>query len=413
MSLVSVVIPTRNRAHLLQYSLQSALGQDLDGLEVVVSDNDSTDGTPDVVAGLRDSRCRHVRTPRFLGMTESWEFALSNATGEMLTVLCDDAALCPDFARVAREAMIESGTRCATVAVGSYYHSTMYMERLRNRLRLPDATGEVRVMESRQSMGILFRLGYVPEAPVVVNCLFHREVYDAVVARLGRFVVSFSPDYAAGMALMAFVDRYVHIDGVHRLSGQGREARPFLDAFGVRTGERDSLREMMGDGAGEVFRHVPLQTLVSANGVADNILAVQAAAPERFEGLALDLEEYFVLIYTQLLSYGGAGGDLRGPMEEYERVLAAQEESLRRRVLGRNAANRARVCPGPAVRFLKGVARGLVAWCPPLEAGIRRAWGQDPGWRTIDGGKAGFGDIWEAARWVRANAGVAPRRSLA
>ena len=35
----SVVIPTRNRASLLRYALQTALDQDFDDYEIVVSDN--------------------------------------------------------------------------------------------------------------------------------------------------------------------------------------------------------------------------------------------------------------------------------------------------------------------------------------------------------------------------------------
>ena len=44
--LFTLVIPTRNRAHLLRLALQSALAQDFLDYEVLVSDNFSSDGTP-------------------------------------------------------------------------------------------------------------------------------------------------------------------------------------------------------------------------------------------------------------------------------------------------------------------------------------------------------------------------------
>lgn len=41
--LFSIVIPTRNRAHLLQWSLQSALNQDFPDYEIVVNNNNCLD----------------------------------------------------------------------------------------------------------------------------------------------------------------------------------------------------------------------------------------------------------------------------------------------------------------------------------------------------------------------------------
>src|SRR5439155_1533464 len=71
----SIVMPTRNRAQLLQFALQSALDQPTADLEVVVSDNDSRDDTPAVARRFNDPRVRYVRTPETLAMPDSWEFA--------------------------------------------------------------------------------------------------------------------------------------------------------------------------------------------------------------------------------------------------------------------------------------------------------------------------------------------------
>jgi len=52
--MVSVIIPTYNRAHILRDAIESALGQEGAELEVVVADDGSTDGTADLVAGYSD-----------------------------------------------------------------------------------------------------------------------------------------------------------------------------------------------------------------------------------------------------------------------------------------------------------------------------------------------------------------------
>ena len=59
----TVCIPTYNRSGLLRASLQSVLWQSLRDVEVIVSDNASTDDTEDVVRSLRDPRVIYHRNP--------------------------------------------------------------------------------------------------------------------------------------------------------------------------------------------------------------------------------------------------------------------------------------------------------------------------------------------------------------
>ena len=52
MPLVSVIIPTRNRPHLLPRTLESVLKQSTEDLEVIVVDDGSTDSTGAVAAAV-------------------------------------------------------------------------------------------------------------------------------------------------------------------------------------------------------------------------------------------------------------------------------------------------------------------------------------------------------------------------
>src|SRR6476646_10618157 len=70
MARVSVFIPTYNRARLLGFAIESVLAQTYGDFELVVSDNASTDETPDVVAGFDDPRLEYVRQPENLGLLE-------------------------------------------------------------------------------------------------------------------------------------------------------------------------------------------------------------------------------------------------------------------------------------------------------------------------------------------------------
>jgi glycosyltransferase involved in cell wall biosynthesis len=88
MSPVSVVIPTYNHARFLRQAIDSALGQTLPPREVIVIDDGSSDGTPDIVAeyGHRIRAVRH--TNRGVAATRNAGAAL--ATGELLAFLDAD-----------------------------------------------------------------------------------------------------------------------------------------------------------------------------------------------------------------------------------------------------------------------------------------------------------------------------------
>jgi len=93
--LVSIVIPTFNRAVWLRDCVRSALMQTYRHVEVVVSDNASTDETQAVLAEFCDPRLRIIRQERNLGLMPNWNACLRAARGEYIVFLADDDRLAP------------------------------------------------------------------------------------------------------------------------------------------------------------------------------------------------------------------------------------------------------------------------------------------------------------------------------
>jgi hypothetical protein len=86
--LVSVIIPTYNRAHCVGRAIRSALAQTYRDVEVIVVDDGSADATAHVVAGF-DSRVRSLRQANG-GVAAARNTGLRAATGEFIAFLDSD-----------------------------------------------------------------------------------------------------------------------------------------------------------------------------------------------------------------------------------------------------------------------------------------------------------------------------------
>jgi glycosyltransferase involved in cell wall biosynthesis len=81
--LVSIGLPVYNGERFLAQALDSLLGQTLGDLELVISDNASTDRTTEICLtyAARDSRVRYIRQQSNIGLTRNWNFVALQARG--------------------------------------------------------------------------------------------------------------------------------------------------------------------------------------------------------------------------------------------------------------------------------------------------------------------------------------------
>jgi len=82
--LVSVILPTYNRAHLLRRSIQSILDQTYQEFEIIVVDDCSSDSTEEVVKSFHDERIRYIRNEKHMGAPFSRNVGIRVARGEYI-----------------------------------------------------------------------------------------------------------------------------------------------------------------------------------------------------------------------------------------------------------------------------------------------------------------------------------------
>jgi Glycosyl transferase family 2 len=95
---VSICIPAFQAERHLQTTIDSVLAQDYAGLdlEVVVVDNNSSDGTREILANLADDRVRVIRNETTLPMVDNFNYAVGQSRGEFVKLVCADDTLEPD-----------------------------------------------------------------------------------------------------------------------------------------------------------------------------------------------------------------------------------------------------------------------------------------------------------------------------
>ena len=93
----SVAIPTHSRLDLLRDAVETVRRQDYQDWELVIFDNASEEDLAGYAASLNDKRIVFARSDDFLPVTDSWNRALSLATGNYVTLLGDDDGLMPGY----------------------------------------------------------------------------------------------------------------------------------------------------------------------------------------------------------------------------------------------------------------------------------------------------------------------------
>jgi glycosyltransferase involved in cell wall biosynthesis len=88
--LVTVIIPTYNRARLLGRAIDSVLAQIFTDFELIIVDDGSVDNTRQLVLGYADQRIRYLRHERNQGANAARNTGVRAATGKYVAFLDSD-----------------------------------------------------------------------------------------------------------------------------------------------------------------------------------------------------------------------------------------------------------------------------------------------------------------------------------
>lgn len=168
--LVTICIPTFNRAQYLAQTIESALNQDYKNLQVIVADNCSSDGTQALVKQFEeDRRFTYYRNSTNIGMVNNWKDLLFNkVSGEWFLLLSDDDYLIDDSYISEAMALANENSEVNLIYADGYLEYTA--TNIRQELNLPYKKiedGKAVFMSTHQVK---------PQAFTLCNVLFRAEL---------------------------------------------------------------------------------------------------------------------------------------------------------------------------------------------------------------------------------------------
>lgn len=198
--LFTIVMPTRNRAHILTNALRSALNQTFDDYEIIVMANNCSDNTKEVVESLATSRVQYYETDKTLSMPDNWEYAWTKARGKYVTYLSDDDALIPSALQLLADHALEGNPPVISWEDGIYYYPNETDPTVQNNLLLLFFFGNT-LIEDVDSTTLLNQLinlefSWTASIPKMNNCAVDRIFWEEWRNRLGRLFFPIAPDYS-------------------------------------------------------------------------------------------------------------------------------------------------------------------------------------------------------------------------
>ena len=239
MPLVSVIIPTPNRARYAVPTIRSVLAASPD-IEVVVCDTSEVDLISSEFKN--DLRLRLIRPNRVINVVDNFNEALSAATGDYLVFIGDDDFVSSKIFDVAKWATKEQVDSVKFTFPVNYYWPD-YIHRTRGAdysgcIYITPFSGNVTQHDSKKALAEALNAfgGGVFEMPRAYAGMISRKLAEKICTRYGSLFGGISPDIYSSVLISLESERSVKVDFPVIIPGAAGGSGSGLSASGKHVG---------------------------------------------------------------------------------------------------------------------------------------------------------------------------------
>jgi glycosyltransferase involved in cell wall biosynthesis len=217
----TVIIPVRNRSPYLYQTLRTCSSQDYDNLEIIVSDDYSTDDSKEMVEAFikLDPRIKYLRPSEVenVGMLDNFEFALNHVQEGYVIALGGDDGLMPNSISKMLEILQDTNREILCWPTDAYFYPC---QKVKNGQLVLQAKGfskeeEYKIIDSKtfllRQSDHLFYISDVESPMIYVKGVISTKVIDRVKSRSmdGKFYKCSTPDGYSGIVVAGEVNDWV------------------------------------------------------------------------------------------------------------------------------------------------------------------------------------------------------------
>jgi glycosyltransferase involved in cell wall biosynthesis len=216
---VYVLIPTKNRYDTLKFAVQTCLNQEYDNLEIIVSDNYSSDNTQNILSEISDPRLKYQRTDKPLPMIYSWEFALSAVKEEgFVHFMGDDNGL--TFDAIQRVVNIANKTGHKIIHGQPIQYTWPNDQILNGFVSIPKGEN-IYVINSQSALKAAYGLTIGFDRMPTINASFiHTSIIEKAKTFFdGKYFIASNPDVCSSIVNAYFEKEYVFTEKPFMING--------------------------------------------------------------------------------------------------------------------------------------------------------------------------------------------------
>lgn len=210
----SIIIPVHNAINYLPSCIESIIHQGYEDYELIVSDDNSTDGTSEYLESIQHENLKVVRPERRMTMVQHFEWAFQFSTGEWVMYLGADDGLQAYFFELAdslTNLAVDKGVR--TIMSSRAYYFWKSSQSLYGKVAINyNARNEFVVLDTRtQTNKTLLSLQEYFELPEMYGTsLFRKDVIlEAMRLQKGKIFTTIPPDANLGAIAMSLEEKYL------------------------------------------------------------------------------------------------------------------------------------------------------------------------------------------------------------
>lgn len=313
----SIVIPTQGRPDTLRHSVRTALAQDRDDIEIVVHESGRDPRIASVLAEIGDPRVRYFSTGTRVRMTENWERALQQTTGDYIFVMGDDDGLLPGACDIADSILTDHSVELLSWQPAIYFWPQFFDSSKRNMLlALYGITTRCTFKDPSTVLDSAygFRLPYI-ELPMIYNSFVSRSITQRAYERRSAYFAGSAPDTVSGPVNLYFARSYLRLNRPLSVSGVSQHSTGHRWYSGDRELQEAATREAFG----QVSIH---PTMVASRNPIINmanelLIAKDALFPGEFPTL-----KYRQMLLSALAEPSGHPSEREATLEQCRQIAA-------------------------------------------------------------------------------------------